>query len=41
MLDWLVSNESEKMSEEVVVDLISYFTSIYVVGLVKNMKQPE
>jgi len=41
MLEGLVSNESEKMSEEVVVDLLSYFTCIYLVGLRKNMEQPE
>jgi hypothetical protein len=36
MLEWLVSNGSEKMSKEVIVDLLSYYTCIYLDGLRKD-----
>ena len=38
MLEWLVSNESKKMSKEVVVYLLSYYTCIYLDGLKKDME---
>jgi len=36
-----MNNVSEKMSEEVVVDHLSYFTWIYPVGLRKNMENTK